>query len=161
MSSSTRKVLAKTPPAAEDVLSRVNELVPLLRSRARETEQLRHMHPDNLRDLTEAGVFKLTMPIDVGGYEANEFVVTEVLTQIARGCPSTGWICTIMLSMHLVPALLSDEAADEIYATSDLRITGTIAPTGRAARSRAGYPVTGKWMWNTGGIHSNWVALSS
>jgi 3-hydroxy-9,10-secoandrosta-1,3,5(10)-triene-9,17-dione monooxygenase len=160
MSSSARTILTKTPPAAEEVLSRVNALVPLLRLRARETEQLRRMHPDSMRDLAEAGVFKLTMPTDAGGYEANEFIVTEVLAQVARGCPSTSWICAIMLSMHMVPALMSDEAGDEIYATPDLRITGTIAPTGRAAPVEGGYRVTGKWMWNTGGIHSNWIALS-
>jgi alkylation response protein AidB-like acyl-CoA dehydrogenase len=118
------------------------------------------MHPDNLSDLNEAGVFKLTMPIDVGGYEANEFIVTEVLAQIARGCPSTSWICAIMLSMNLVPAFLSDEAADEIYATPDLRMTGTIAATGTASPVEGGYRVTGTWLWNTGGIHSNWVGLS-
>jgi alkylation response protein AidB-like acyl-CoA dehydrogenase len=90
------------------------------------------MHPDNLRDLTEAGVFRLAMPTDVGGYQAADDVVAEVLAQISRGCPSTGWMCTIMLVSNLIPALLGNEAADELYATPDLRITTTIAPTGHA-----------------------------
>ena len=53
--------------AAARVLARVNELVPQLRSRAGETERLRRMHPDNLAELTEAGVFNLTIPADIGG----------------------------------------------------------------------------------------------
>jgi alkylation response protein AidB-like acyl-CoA dehydrogenase len=61
-----------TPPtttsrSAEEVLERVNALVPILRARAPETEKLRRMHPDTLRDLTEAGVFRLTVPADVAG----------------------------------------------------------------------------------------------
>ncbi|HXL62442.1 MAG TPA: hypothetical protein VN959_17515 [Mycobacterium sp.] len=116
------------------------------------------MHPDNLRDLTEAGVFLLTMPTDIGGYQAGEDIVAEVLAQISRGCPSTGWMCTIMVATNVIPALLADEAADELYATPDLRLTATIAPTGQAVPVDGGYRVTGQWTWNTAGVHSNWFA---
>ena len=148
------------PHQAEGVLARVNSLVERLRSRAPETERLRRMHPDNLRELTEAGVFRLAMPTDVGGYQADEDTVAEVLAQISRGCPSTGWMCTIMVISNALPALLADEAADEIYATPDLRISTTIAPTGQALPVDGGYRVTGQWTWNTAGVHSNWLANS-
>jgi GTP cyclohydrolase II len=145
-----------TPRTADEVLAQVNALVHKLRARAPETERLRRMHPYNLRDLTEAGVFRLAMPTDVGGYQASDDTVAEVLAQISRGCPSTGWMCTIMLISNAMPALLADEAADEIYATPDLRITTTIAPTGEAVPVGGGYRVTGRWTWNTAGVHSNW-----
>ena len=148
------------PRTAEGVLAKVNQLVATLRSRAPETERFRRMHPDNLRDLTEAGVFRLAMPTDVGGYQADDDIVAEVLAQISRGCPSTGWMCTIMALSNVIPALLADEAADEIYATPDLRISTTIAPTGQAVPVDGGYRVTGQWTWNTAGIHSNWYAAS-
>jgi alkylation response protein AidB-like acyl-CoA dehydrogenase len=118
------------------------------------------MHPDTLRDLTEAGVFRLTVPADVGGYEADDKIVTEVLAQISRGCPSTSWICSIITTANTLPALMSDDAAEEIYATPDLRMTGTFEPTGEATRVEGGYRITGQWRWNTGGIHSNWIAPS-
>jgi alkylation response protein AidB-like acyl-CoA dehydrogenase len=118
------------------------------------------MHPDNLRELTEAGVFRLAMPTDVGGYQASEDTVAEVLAQISRGCPSTGWMCTIMVISNVIPALLTDEAADEIYATQDLRVTTAIAPTGQAVPVDGGYRVTGEWTWNTAGVHSNWFAAA-
>jgi len=149
------------PPTAADVLARVTALVPTLRSRAAQTEQLRRMHPENLRELTEAGVFRLTMPADVGGYQGTDDVVSEVLTQIARGCPSTSWIAAIMVCMNLVPAFLTDDdAAAEIYATPDLRMTGTLATTGEAVPVEGGFRVTGRWTWNTGGVHSNWIGPS-
>jgi 3-hydroxy-9,10-secoandrosta-1,3,5(10)-triene-9,17-dione monooxygenase len=44
-----------SPETPKDVLSQVTKLVPILRARARETEKLRRMHPDTLRDLTVAG----------------------------------------------------------------------------------------------------------
>jgi 3-hydroxy-9,10-secoandrosta-1,3,5(10)-triene-9,17-dione monooxygenase len=150
-----------SPETAQDVLSRVTKLVPILRARARETEKLRRMHPDTLRDLTAAGVFRLTIPAHDGGYEADDTVVASDLTQIARGCPSTGWICMIILSGQLLPALLGDDAADEVYATRDVRITVAIAPTGSATPVAGGYRVSGHWQWNSGGVHSNWVAVGA
>jgi alkylation response protein AidB-like acyl-CoA dehydrogenase len=100
------------------------------------------------------------MPTDVGGYQADEDTVAEVLAQIARGCPSTSWMCNIMLATNVVPALLTDEAANEIYATPDLRMTAAVAPTGEAVPVEGGYRVTGRRMWNTAGIHSNWFGAS-
>ena len=158
MSAVLRSLPSYAPRTAEGVLAQVNALVDQLRARASETERLRRMHPDNLRDLTEAGVFLLTMPTDIGGYQAGEDIVAEVLAQISRGCPSTGWMCTIMVATNVIPALLADEAADELYATPDLRLTATIAPTGQAVPVDGGYRVTGQWTWNTAGVHSNWFA---
>jgi hypothetical protein len=143
---------SQEPVAA--VLSRVNEILPQLRSRASQTEKLRRMHPDNLAQLTEAGVFNLTRPADV----ADGHIVNQVLTQIARACPSTSWICIIMLASNLGPALLSDEVTDDIDGAPDLPITGTIAPTGEAAAVLGGYRVSSRWAWNGVGDHSNWVA---
>ena len=160
MSVALHSLPSHAPRTAEGVLAQVNELVTVLRGRAPETERLRRMHPDNLRDLTEAGVFRLAMPTDVGGYQADDDIVGEVLAQISRGCPSTGWMCTIMALSNVIPALLADEAADEIYATPDLRISTTIAPTGQAVPVDGGYRVTGEWTWNTAGVHSNWYAAS-
>ncbi|MED5814685.1 acyl-CoA dehydrogenase family protein [Mycolicibacterium sp. 050232] len=146
------------PQTPEDVLTRVDTLVDELRARAPETERLRRMHPDNLRTLTDAGLFRLAMPADVGGYQADEHVLAEALAQVARGCPSTGWMCTIMSISNLIPALLADEAADEIYATPDLRISTAVAPSGQATPVDGGFRVTGRWAWNTAGVHSNWLA---
>ena len=149
------------PATAEEVLERVNELVPVLRSRARETELLRQMHPDTLTDLTEAGVFKLTLPKSRGGYEAEPYIVSEVLAQIARGCPSTSWICALTTALNFWAGVLPDEGAEELFATPDLRITGLIAPTGTAVKTEGGVILNGVWMWNTGGVHSHYLGLAA
>ena len=147
--------------SAEDVLSRVNALVPVLRHRARATEQARHMLPENLKALVDAGVFRLTMPRDQGGYEAPFALVSDVLSEIARGCPSTGWIASIFCAAASWPAMLSDEAADEIYSTPDLRISALIATTGTAVPVEGGVRLAGKWRWNTGGRHSQWAGVGA
>ncbi|GAA5153556.1 acyl-CoA dehydrogenase family protein [Pseudonocardia eucalypti] len=149
------------PATADEVLARVNELVPVLRDRAQATEKLRRMHPDTLEDLTSAGVCKLTMPKDAGGYEAEPRVLTEVLAQIARGCPSTSWIAAIIASANFWTGLLPDEAAEEILATPDLRMTSVFAPTTKAVAVDGGVLLSGQAQWNTGGVHSHWISLNA
>lgn len=142
------------------VRSRVDALVDTLRERARETELQRGMLPENLADLTAAGVFKLTLPKDHGGLEASITEINEIVAQISRGDPSTGWMVAIITAMNTWVGFVADEAAEEILATPDLRITGLIAPTGKAQPVDGGVQVSGVWMWNTAGKHSNWVALA-
>ena len=153
--------LIAAPTTAQEVLDRVNSLVPALRDRARETELGRRMAPQTLQDLIDAGVFKLTLPRDRGGFEAPPAILAETLTQISRGDPSASWIVALMTALNYWPALLPDDGADELYATPDLRITGLIAPTGKATPVEGGIRLSGKWMWNTGGVHSNWVGLAA
>ena len=151
---------ASRPATTEEVLQRVNGMVSVLRSRARSTEELRHMHPDTERELDDAGVFALTLPRERGGYEADPQTVMEVLAQVARGCPSTSWITNIITALNYWAAVLPDEGCDEVLATPHLRITGLIAPTGTAVPVDGGYRMTGAWQWNTGGSHANWVGLA-
>ena len=153
----TTSTLPLTPEA---VLQRVNELVPVLRARARETEKLRRMHPDTLRDLTDAGVFKLTLPADAGGLEADLSLISEVLAQIARGCPSTSWVTSLITGGNFWTGILADEGAAELLATPDVRVSGLLAPTGKAMPVEGGYSVSGTWLWNTGGVRSHWVILA-
>jgi 3-hydroxy-9,10-secoandrosta-1,3,5(10)-triene-9,17-dione monooxygenase len=143
-----------------DVKTRVDALVSTLRERARDTELQRGMLPENLRDLTDAGAFRLTLPKDRGGFEADVASINEILAQISRGDPSSGWIVSLINAMNTWAALVADEAAEELLATPDLRISGLIAPTGKAQTVEGGVRVSGTWMWNTAGKHSNWVALA-
>lgn len=149
------------PDSAEDVLTRVNQLVPTLRDHARDTELARRVPEPTLLRLQETGAFRLTLPHDRGGFQASPQLTAEVLAQISRGDPSAAWVTSIFTAMNYLPALLPDEGAEELFATPDLRISGLLAPTGKAQPTPDGVVLSGKWLWNTGGVHSNWVGLAA
>ena len=151
---------AVTVSSAGEVRIAVDALVGTLRERARDTELQRGMHPDTLRDLTDAGVFRLTLPKDRGGFEADVTTINEVLAQIGRGDPSSAWMCSIISAMNTSVGLIADHAAEELLATPNLRVSGLIAPTGKAEVVDGGAVMSGAWMWNTAGKHSNWVGLA-
>ena len=48
---------------------RARDLIPVLAERAEQTEELRRLPPDTLRDLDEAGLFRMLQPAKLGGAE--------------------------------------------------------------------------------------------
>ncbi len=143
--------------APTQVLERVRALVPELRARAAETERHGKPLPAIIDALTEAGVFRLTIPAMYGGAEASADDVCVVLHEIARGCPSTAWVCSLFTACTWWGALFDDEAVEEIFAEPDVRVAAIIAPTGSGKRVEGGVVVNGRWAFNTGCFYSHWT----
>ena len=140
-----------------EVLERVRGLVPELRAKAAETEQHGKPLPEIIDALTAAGVFRLTIPAMYGGAEASAEEVGCVLQEIARGCPSTAWVCSLYTACTWWGALFNDEAVEEIFGEPDVRIAAIIAPTGSGTRVEGGVVVNGRWAFNTGCFYSRWT----
>ena len=54
-----------------------------------------------------------------------------------------------------------DQVQDEVFADPDVRICGTLAPTGTATPKDGGIVVSGSWAFNSGAAHSGWKLLSA
>jgi alkylation response protein AidB-like acyl-CoA dehydrogenase len=146
---------------ARQVVDRAAALVPMLRANAVEAERARRVAPETFDALSEAGVFRLTAPARYGGYEADFQTQCDVLAEIARGCPSTSWVATILSAMPWLAGVFPDEAQDEIFADRDPRISGVFSPTGTAVRKNGGLVINGRWGFNTGGHGSKWTIINA
>jgi 3-hydroxy-9,10-secoandrosta-1,3,5(10)-triene-9,17-dione monooxygenase len=152
-----------TPAAAltpKDLVDRAAALVPMLRSRAADAERARRIAPETFDALSDAGVLRMTAPLRFGGCEATFATQCDVLAEIARGCPSTSWVATILSAMSWVAGVFPDEAQEEIFADGDPRISGVFSPTGTAVAANGGLLVNGRWGFNTGGHGSRWTVLN-
>src|SRR4030095_12339604 len=110
---------------------------------------------------SEADVFRMTAPKRFGGHEVDFQTQCDVLAQIARGCPSTSWVATILSAMSWLAGVYPDEAQEEVFATRDPRISGVFSPTGTAVREKGGYVGNGRWGYNTGGHGSDWTFVNA
>ncbi|MGW5152781.1 acyl-CoA dehydrogenase family protein [Rhodococcus koreensis] len=147
--------------SAQDVLARVQDLVPFLRANAAETEMLRQVPEKNIGALADAGVFRLTLPKSRGGFEASIAEQNAVLAEVARGCPSTGWVCTLINSVNWMIALFPDQAQEEVFSVPGVRAAGVFAPTGKGKRQNGGVLINGRWGWNTGSPNAHWAGLAA
>jgi alkylation response protein AidB-like acyl-CoA dehydrogenase len=142
-----------------NLVERTAALVPMLRQHAATAEKDRRVPPETLAALDQAGVFRMMAPKTFGGDEASFETQCRVLSEIARGCPSTSWVATIYSAMAWTASVFPDRAQDEIFAGGVPRIAGVFSPTGTAVRKDDGFIVNGRWPYNTGCHGAQWTLV--
>lgn len=144
----------------EDVRSRVQGVLPELRERAQEAEDLRRVPDGSIKALEEAGFFLLLQPSRYGGLEADPVEFYSIVTDIASACGSTGWVASILGLHPWHLALFDDRAQREVWGEDKhVRIASSYAPMGKSTVVDGGYQLSGKWSFSSGCDHANWVFL--
>ena len=135
----------------EAIIQRARDMVPTLRARQEETEELGRLPDVTSRELGDAGFYRILQPRRFGGYEFDLPTFSRVAIQLARGCPSTGWAFTLTAGhAHLLASYFSEEAQVEIAgADGDIRVPGRFRP-GTAVEVDGGYRCTGTFDYVSG-----------
>ncbi|GAA1369461.1 acyl-CoA dehydrogenase family protein [Streptomyces beijiangensis] len=135
-------------------------LLPLLRENAARTENDRRVAEENIKALTDAGLFRLTVPRRFGGHEADLRTFLEVSSELARGCGSTSWVTTLVNVCNWMVGLYPDQAQQEVWGEDpDARVCGVLAPSATSRAVDGGLVVTGRWGFASGSLHSQWATL--
>ncbi|GAA4682537.1 acyl-CoA dehydrogenase family protein [Streptomyces youssoufiensis] len=147
-------------PTRAELVARATALQALLREQAPRIEADRRVTDEVIDALTEAGLFKLTVPRRFGGYETDIRTVLDVSAAIAEGDGSTGWVVTLVSTCNWLAGLFSPQAQDDVFgADPDARVTGVFSPTSSSRKVAGGWRLTGRWYYNSGSWHSTWAVL--
>lgn len=146
------------PPRAE-LIHNASALIPLLKSHAVWTGQNRRLHDETIEAMRAAGLFRLRMPARYGGHQCDSRTVVDVLVELSKGDGSASWVAGVNSITTWMASLLSDEAQDEIFTTPDIRLCGTLSPSGRCTPVDDGVMLTGRWGFISGALHSQWQVI--
>jgi alkylation response protein AidB-like acyl-CoA dehydrogenase len=152
-------ILATTIPAREELVRKASDLIPLLRKHALWAEENRRLHDETIEALADAGVFKLRRPKHFGGYEVDSQTLVDIGTTLGQGCGSTSWVASVYWIPTWMASQFPDAVQDEVFSTPDVRICGTLSPTGMAAPVEGGIKVNGKWGFISGAHHAQWQEI--
>jgi alkylation response protein AidB-like acyl-CoA dehydrogenase len=152
-------ILAATIPTREQLVRSASDLIPLLRKHALWAEENRRLHDEVIEALGDAGVYKLRRPKHFGGYEADSGTLVDVGTALGTGCGSTSWVASVYWIPTWMASQFPDEVQDEVFATPDVRVCGTLSPSGMAAPVDGGVVVNGKWGFISGAHHAHWQEI--
>ncbi|MGW4532002.1 3-hydroxy-9,10-secoandrosta-1,3,5(10)-triene-9,17-dione monooxygenase oxygenase subunit [Nocardia sp. NPDC004340] len=142
----------------QEITDRVAAALPALRERAHETERLRRIPDQSIKDLQETGFFTLLQPRQWGGTAADPVLFYDTVRTIASACGSTGWVAGILGIHNWHLALFDQQAQQDVWGTNtDARIASSYAPLGAGTKVAGGYLVTGAWAWSSGCDHADWV----
>lgn len=132
----------------------------LLKQSAREIDDIRRV-PDHIIDaLSEAGLFKLSIPKRYGGEEADIRTIIDVAATLGESCGSTAWVVTLINTVGIGVGMLPERTQGEVWgANPNARVAGVFSPRGESRRVDGGYQLSGTWYYGSGTLHSDWVMV--
>ncbi len=151
--------MATTIPTRDELVRKASDLLPLLRKHASWAEENRRLHDETIEALADAGVFKFRRPKHFGGYEVDSRTLVEVGSVLGQGCGSTSWVTSVYWIPTWMACLFPDHVQDEVFATPDVRVCGTLSPSGMATPVDGGVVVNGKWGFISGAHHAQWQEI--
>lgn len=145
-----------------ELLARAEALVPVLRGRAAETEELRRLPDETIADFEQAGLFSAMLPATLGGSQADLVEFVDIVRALSRGDASAGWVGAFLMSHNLLLARYSKEAQADFFQGGTYALAAAAAtPLGQAVPTEGGYLVSGRWRFASAVMHAQWVMVSA
>ncbi len=145
----------------DELLANAQLLAPMLRDAAEEIDEARRLPSDIVAALRQAGCFRMSMPREWGGCEADPMAQNRVIEAIAAASGSAGWCVMIAAANAYFTAFLDQAVAREMFPDVNMVIAAALAPPARAEVAPGGYRVSGRLPFASGITHSAWVAAGS
>ncbi len=148
-------------PSRAELVQRVTDIVPVLRANAQWGDQHRRLADESVDAMIDSGVLRMLVPTHYGGYESDMQTIVDVGIQLGRGDGSPAFCATAWWAQCWAVAHFPDSVQDEVFASPDVRICGTLVPNGKGEITKDGVVVSGEWGFNSGAWHSQWKVLST
>lgn len=149
-----------SPPTSEELIAASAAMIPQLVKRAAEDEANGMVSRETIKELVDAGLFRVAQPARWKGYEMPFSTLAQVIINLARGDHSVGWVyglCSLH-SHHL--AMFDDRAQKDVWGDNPDAITASsYSPYGKAASASGGYTISGTWPFSSGCDHGDWFVV--
>ena len=159
--SESRELYQMSNATPAEVLAAVADLLPTLRERAQETEDLRRIPdeydqgPAGHRVLPAAAADPLRRLRGLAGR-----LLPRACGMIASACGSTGWVSSVLGVHPWQLGIFDDRAQQEVWGDDpSTLVSSSYAPMGRATAAEGGFTFSGRWSFSSGCDHAQWIFL--
>ena len=147
-----------TTDEAEQIVEAARALGPQVRAAVEEMEQGRRLPAAIVQAMQQAGAFRMTMPHEWGGPEADPLTQVRIVEALSTADGSVGWCAMIGSDGGYFTAFMDQAVAREMYPDINAVTATVLRPAGRAVAVKDGYRVSGRWKFASGCQHSTWIA---
>lgn len=147
-------------PEANRLIEAAEKLVPNLLARAHATDTAGKVPDETVKEMNDAGLFRVLQPKRWGGYELDPRVFYIIQMTLAQGCMSTAWIYGVIGVHNWQIGLFDEKAQIEVLGDdSSILIASTYMPVGKVEKVDGGYNFSGHWGFSSGVEHCEWIFL--
>ena len=147
--------------APAELMARASALIPTLRKRAAEAEELRRLPDESVDALMASGLYRVAVPIRFGGLDVDYSLVLDIAEELSRACPATGWCYGLWAAHAWLIGYWPLPAQEEVFGPGPDVLAASSLNTGKSAcvPVDGGYRVSGRWEFSSGCDFSDWVML--
>jgi 3-hydroxy-9,10-secoandrosta-1,3,5(10)-triene-9,17-dione monooxygenase len=144
-------------PSDGGTYQRAREVAEVAATYANATEALGYVHPNVLAVMQDRGLPQMLKP--GSQHTIRDFV--HVCGLLAEGCMSTGW-CNFVWGMHnYLIGLYPQAVQDEVWRDPATLVSASLGPAGQVDLTDEGGILTGRWRFNSGCDHADWLLLGA
>ncbi|BBD99658.1 hypothetical protein SAMIE_1031590 [Sphingobium amiense] len=144
------------------LLAAVDAVAPVLSAEAPGAEAERHLTPAAITALQTSGLLALKLPLELGGFEADNALQYEVIERIAYHSTAAAWCMFIYTDiLGKVASSLPDDGLAILLAGPELPLTcggGGLIP-GSLVPVDGGYRISGRWIYGSGNTGSDFFMV--
>jgi 3-hydroxy-9,10-secoandrosta-1,3,5(10)-triene-9,17-dione monooxygenase len=149
------------PVSKQDILQRTRTLAPLFAQRAAAAEEARRISLQSAQDMLDAGLSRILLPEQIGGYGLGFDTWYEVTRELSKADASHGWCAGLIIHHAHLIAQFPQAAQKAMWADNlDVAVAASFAPSVKAERVDGGYRISGAGSPFASGVdHCTWVML--
>ena len=138
--------------------------MPVLKERALDTERLRRLPRETVRDLVASELMRLGVPNRFGGLGMDYDEAYPVAAELARGCAAAAW-CYSLWAVHAwMIGHMPERGQTEFFADGpDALCSSSFAmtPAVHSEPCDDGVRLSGRWEFSSGCDHADWLLLGT
>ena len=145
----------------EELLERVNSLLPAIAARSQQSEVDRKPNDDTISELIETEVMQALVPACYGGHELGLDTLTEIGRAIGSVCLSTAWVTAFYVGHNWMLTKFSEKIQREVITDRPFALI-PIQPSPNVSIKpvTGGYEISGRSNFSSGIMHADWVVIA-
>lgn len=143
---------------AATMIERFERVRPVLEDQSARSDTDRRVSDEAFGALSEAGFFRLLLPVPLGGCGLAPLDFMTVVEHAAAFDGTIGWLVGNGGGMSRAGGYLPLEAAETVFGKPSAFVASSTGAVGRAVPEKSGYRITGRWPFASGAPHATTFA---
>jgi alkylation response protein AidB-like acyl-CoA dehydrogenase len=139
-----------------------DDVLALVADRAPASDESGQLDPRVIAALAAAGINRLSLPVELGGFAASPRRSVEVVEQLAAVDGSTAWAAGIGFGTGIFAGYLPPDGAAEVFADPDQSNAAMFAAMAEVTEASDGsLRLTGRWPFTSNCEQASWIGLGA
>jgi 3-hydroxy-9,10-secoandrosta-1,3,5(10)-triene-9,17-dione monooxygenase len=157
---STATIGERQIPSSAELVARARALAPVFAQRAAAAEEARRLPAQSVADMISAGLPRILVPREFGGYALGAMTWFDVVREIAAGDASHAWCASLMIHHAHYVSLFPEAGQRVVWADGpDAIVSASILPTAEVTAVDGGYRISGTSRYASGISGAGWVII--